>query len=136
MSQFTIIDATRDLDVEVTIDGERVRLAAAALQAALGWELKPQGLCKDDLCVPVGHRPDLVTAQGVDLAAFSALIDRPLAIDLDEKMACLGVSATTRATQLSSLDAPDFTLPDYLGRPHSLSQYRGKKVLLVAYASW
>ena len=32
--------------------------------------------------------------------------------------------------------APAFTLPDLDGKPHSLSDYRGKKVLLVAYASW
>ena len=30
----------------------------------------------------------------------------------------------------------DFTLPDLAGRPHRLSDHRGKKVLLVAYASW
>ena len=32
--------------------------------------------------------------------------------------------------------APDFTLPDLAGQIHTLSDYRGKKVLLVAYASW
>ena len=32
--------------------------------------------------------------------------------------------------------APDFTLPDLAGHMHSLSDYRGKKVLLIAYASW
>jgi peroxiredoxin len=37
---------------------------------------------------------------------------------------------------LASLDAPDFTLPDLDGHLHSLAGHRGKKVLLVAYASW
>ena len=32
--------------------------------------------------------------------------------------------------------APDFTLPDLDGRPHTLSGHRGKKILLVAWASW
>ena len=32
--------------------------------------------------------------------------------------------------------APDFSLPDLAGRLHTLSDYRGKKVLLIAYASW
>ncbi len=57
-------------------------------------------------------------------------------VDVDEKVAYLGVSAEERASALTSLEAPDFTLPDLEGRPHSLSEYRGKKVLLVAYASW
>jgi AhpC/TSA family protein len=61
---------------------------------------------------------------------------RPVAVDLDERAAYLGVSAAERAKALASLEAPDFTLPDLDGRPHSLSEYRGKKVLLVAYASW
>ena len=32
--------------------------------------------------------------------------------------------------------APDFSLPDLSGRRHSLSGQRGKKALLIAYASW
>ncbi len=48
----------------------------------------------------------------------------------------LGEAAADRASQLASGEAPDFTLPDLQGRLHSLSDYRGKKVLLVTYASW
>jgi hypothetical protein len=62
--------------------------------------------------------------------------DRPLAVDHGERAAYLGVSATERAAQLASLQAPDFSLPDLAGRRHSLSEHRGRKVLLVAYASW
>jgi peroxiredoxin len=35
-----------------------------------------------------------------------------------------------------TLEAPDFTLPDIDGKQHSLSDYRGKKVLLLSWASW
>jgi hypothetical protein len=48
----------------------------------------------------------------------------------------LGESAQQRAAALASLEAPDFTLPDVNGRMHRLSDYRGKKVLLVTWASW
>jgi len=61
---------------------------------------------------------------------------RPVAVDRDERAAYLGVSAAERAKALASLEAPDFRLPDLDGRRHSLSQHRGKKILLVAYASW
>jgi peroxiredoxin len=37
---------------------------------------------------------------------------------------------------LSSLAAPDFTLPDIDGNSHSLSDFRGKKILLLTWASW
>jgi peroxiredoxin len=51
-------------------------------------------------------------------------------------VACLGVGAQTRRAALVSLEAPDFSLPDLAGRRHTLSEHRGRKVLLVAYASW
>jgi AhpC/TSA family protein len=38
--------------------------------------------------------------------------------------------------RLRSLEAPDFALPDFDGKLHSLSEYRGKKVLLMSWASW
>ena len=133
---FTLIDDGRVCETHATITGDSIRLTPAALQAALDWELKPQGLCKDDRCVPVQGHADLVTDGGIDLAGFVAALFRPLAIDADERVACLGASAVDRAAQLASLHAPDFTLPDLHGRMHALSDYRGKKVLLVAYASW
>ncbi len=135
-ANFTLFDEIRPVQVPAAISAMQVRIAPAALREALGWELKPQGLCKDDVCVPVQGHATLVTADGVDLEGFAAVMRRPLAIDIDERIACLGVSATERAAQMASLNAPDFTLPDLQGKPHSLSDYRGKKVLLVAYASW
>jgi hypothetical protein len=122
--------------VPATFAGEAVRIATTDLRAALGWELKPEGLCRGGQCIPTRGQDGLATADGVDLARFAALVDRPLALDAAERTAYLGVSAGERAAQLASLDAPDFTLPDLEGRPHTLSGYRGKKVFLVAYASW
>jgi hypothetical protein len=46
-----------------------------------------------------------------------------------------GLRADERET-LSSLTAPDFTLPDMQGKLRSFSDFRGKKVLLVTWASW
>jgi len=75
-------------------------------------------------------------AEGAARAKRAETAGRPVAVDLDERAAYLGISAAERAKALASLEAPDFTLPDLDGRPHSLSAQRGKKVLLVAYASW
>lgn len=80
----------------------------------------------------LGGRLDAET----DLEEVAARLDRPLAVDLDEGVAFLGASARGRAARLASLEAPDFTLPALDGRRHSLSQHRGRKVFLVAYASW
>jgi hypothetical protein len=74
--------------------------------------------------------------EGVARATRAQSSGRPVASDRDERAAFLGTSAAERAKTLSSLESPDFTLPDLDGRLHSLSEQRGKKVLLVAYASW
>ena len=71
-----------------------------------------------------------------DRVAAAEAAGRPVAIDTDEHAAYLGVSAEERGRRLASLDAPDFRLPDLAGRPHALSDHRGRKVFLVAYGSW
>jgi hypothetical protein len=88
------------------------------------------------VCVPVRERAALVGPHGVDLAAFAAALARPLALDVEERAAALGTAAADRAGALASLEAPDFALPDLAGRLHTLSEQRGKKALLIAYASW
>ena len=74
--------------------------------------------------------------EGLERAQQAEAAGRPVAVDREERAAYLGISAAERAAALASRQAPDFTLPDLSGRPHSLSAQRGKKVLLVAYASW
>jgi hypothetical protein len=83
-----------------------------------------------------GRATDVDEVEGKARAKQAEASGRPVAIDLDERAAYLGVSAAARAKALSSLEAPDFTLPDLDGRLHALSAYRGQKILLVAYASW
>jgi hypothetical protein len=123
-------------DAAAVVDGDRMRLSPADVERIFGWQLKPQGLCKDSVCIPVPPASDVVTTDGIDLRRFAALLARPLAIDVDERTVHLGESAATRGEHLASLRAPDFTLPDLSGRQHSLSDYRGQRVLLVAHASW
>jgi hypothetical protein len=155
MQSFTLIDVVREVEVPATVEGDAVRVPADALAEATGWVLKPQGFCKDDACIPVrdaisGPAPvrrsaapmgvafgsGLTDERGIDLAAFARLLDRPLARDVAERVACLGASASERAARLATFEAPDFSLPDLEGRIHSFSDHRGRKVLLVAYASW
>jgi len=133
-ADFTLIDDGTEHRVDAEIRGERVLLSADAVRNALGWDLKPQGLCRGDVCVPV-RDASLKRGAGIDLAILAEHLDRPLALELPIA-AYVGASASTRGDQLASLEAPDFTLPDLDGKPHSLSDYRGRKVLLVAYASW
>ncbi len=136
MKQFTILDKGVPREAVVSDSGDRITLTPDALSRALGWELKPQGLCKDGACYPVPASGDLLVDGAVDLATFATLVGRPLALDLQCATAALGTAAASRADSMESLIAPDFTLPDLDGRMHTLSEHLGKKVFLVAHASW
>ena len=61
---------------------------------------------------------------------------RPMLHDVSHSSWVLGEAALDRNRQLDSLEAPDFSLPDIKGKLHSLAEHRGKKVLLVTWASW
>jgi hypothetical protein len=136
MPEFTIIEDGAAHQMPANVAGNRVGIQPDALQDALGWQLKPEGLCKDDVCVPVRDRDTLLREGDIDLGTFAAALGCPLAVDTSESAAAIGTPSSALAQQLASLEAPDFTLPDLDGRSHSLSDYRGKKVLLIAYASW
>jgi hypothetical protein len=121
-----------------TAAGDDLWLSPEDLTAATGWEQKPQGLCLDERCVPVppARRDEFLAPDGrFNLAAFARYLDQPIVRDGDGVWS-FGESPEIRRSALTSLEAPDFTLPDLDGRPHSLRDYRGKKVLLLAWASW
>ena len=136
METFTIIDAERAVPIAARRSGERVLLDAAAVKDGLGWEVHDGLLCDDSMCIPLEDESAVVREGAIDLAGLAAAMDRALAVDLDERAAFLGGSARERGQALASQFAPDFSLPDLAGRRHSLSEQRGRKVLLVAWASW
>lgn len=136
MDRLTLIDDERVVQLAARLDGDGVRLDPAALEEALGWTVHDGLLCNDAMCVPLADEGTLVSEAGIDLAGFARALDRVLAVDLAERAAFLGGSARERGQVLASQQAPDFTLPDLDGRPHSLSEHRGKKILLVVWASW
>lgn len=135
-SQFTIIDEGRTHSVQAAVRDGRVTLAADELERALGWTLEPEGLCRGEVCVPVRDRAALLDGEDIELAAFASVLGRPLALDPQERVAALGTATSEQAARMATLAAPDFTLPDLAGKLHSLSDHLGKKVLLIAYASW
>lgn len=109
-------------------------LSAAEAERSTGWALKPEGLCKDDLCVPLG--PGAVRGDRVDLRALWQKLDAPIVHDDAGEIWALGTAAEARNAALEGLEAPDFTLPDLNGTSRNLAALRGKKVFLTTWASW
>ena len=122
-------------------EGEDLWVAAADLMAATGWELKPEGICRDDFCIPIsGEQTALVRGDGneqrVNLAGFTRFLDQPVAHDDAHGAWYFGKPVAQLRAPLLRREAPDFELPDLGGRMHRLSEQHGRKVLLIAWASW
>ena len=90
-------------------------MLARVLLEESGWELKPEGLCLDDRCIPVGSGTAVVRDDAHGLIA-------------------VGPQAGGRA--LTDARMPDLELPDRHGRPFSLRSLRGTRFVMIAWASW
>ncbi len=125
------------------VEGENLWLDLPALARCGGWEVKPEGLCRGSLCVPVPQGQagqgllDLSGAEPrVNLTALVRQMGQPLAASPEHAVWSIGEAAEDAADRLLSLEAPDFTLPDIDGNLYRLSTFRGRKVFLLAWASW
>src|SRR5713226_8400612 len=116
-------------------------ITTADLKRATRFEVKPQGVCRDELCFPLPkakrdafiHKDasaSRLSQSWFNMTAFAQLVHQPVAHDAALATWYFGLRSDQRQ-QLSSLQAPDFTLPDLQGKAHKLSDFRGKKILLV-----
>lgn len=109
---------------------DSLELTLDDLHRATGWEIKPEGACKDVRCVPL---PEGIVADGkVDVRAFA----ERMGMGVVEGDGVWAVGPESGGRALESAELPEITLPDRNGRPFSLSSLRGTKVLLLAWASW
>jgi hypothetical protein len=112
---------------------ERLALTPDELRRATGWEIKPEGACKDDVCVPLR---DVETDAGgaIDVRAFAECLGMPIARDEAHGVFALGPRAG--GTVLASAARPEIVLPDFGGNAFDLATLAGRKVVLLAWASW
>jgi hypothetical protein len=111
---------------------EQLDLTPEQLERATGWELKPEGLCKDDRCVPF---PAAADGDGrLDVRAVAERLGMPLAHDEHHGVWALGPESGDHV--LASAELPPIVLEDVDGRPFDLASLRGEKVLIAAWASW
>ncbi len=112
------------------------------LTRATRFEVKRKGVCRDELCFPISkarRSAFFITRSQVtwfNLSEFGRLVRQPTAYDEKHSVWYFGPRTEVQNGYLASLKAPAFTLPDISGKMHSLADFRGKKVLLVTWASW
>jgi len=112
---------------------ETLEITPDELKNRTGWDIKPQGACKGEVCIPLPS--SVTTAEGLmNLPKLAEKLNMPLIQNEAAGLWALGPESGGKT--LTTAIAPDFTLPDWKGQMFQLSSLRGKKVLLVAWASW
>ena len=106
-------------------------MSAVDFEAATGWAAKPEGMCKGAMCVPA---PGAVVDGSIDVEVVAGRLGMALVRDDQHDVWALGPESGGRA--LTTAVAPELELPDADGNPFKLSAMHGRKVLLVAWASW
>jgi hypothetical protein len=103
------------------------------LHRSTGWESKPEGLCRGEICVPApGARRDDAM---IDVAVVAERLAMPLVHDDASSLWALGPS-TLSGRALETAVVPPLTMTHLDGTPFDFSSLLGRKVILAAWASW
>ena len=100
---------------------------ADAFHAGTGWEIKPEGACKGEMCLPL--------SDGFDLASTAERLGMALVHDEPAGLWAVGPESLTGRV-LVTATAPELVLDDIDGNEFRLSSLRGRKVVLVAWAPY
>jgi hypothetical protein len=106
---------------------DRLDIDSTTFADGTGWEIKPQGACKGDVCVPLPG--------GFDLAGAAQRLGMAVIHDEDHGLWAIGPESLG-GHALVTAEAPDLVLDDLDGSEFRLSSLRGQKVVLVAWAPY
>ncbi len=104
-------------------------LTADEFRAGTGWEIKPEGACKAEVCVPLGP------SDGFDAVAVAERLGMAVVHDPAAGLWAFGPESLGGRALVSAV-APELELDDLDGREFRLSSLRGQKVVLVAWAPY
>jgi hypothetical protein len=111
---------------------DRLTTSVADFTRGTGWEPKPEGLCRGEVCVPA---PGALDGDTVNVKVAAERLGMPIVESSEHGVFALG-PATLGSKALSTATAPDPEFVTYDGSPFRLSSLRGKKVVFVAWASY
>lgn len=98
------------------------------------FEVKPQGACRNDVCIPIPKT--MVQGEWFNLTGFAHKLGEAFVADVGTRAWSFGEIPVLTGSYATSRMAPDFAVPDRKGRVVHLSDFRGKKALVVTWASW
>lgn len=110
---------------------ETLTIDRAAFEAGTGWQLKAEGACKGDVCIPLDPAP----GKTMDVGTVAQQMGLPLVEEPEFGLWALGPESVG-GRALTTAQAPDLRLPDLEGHEFRLSSLRGQKVLVYAWAPY
>ena len=106
---------------------DTLEISADDFAAGTGWDIKPEGACKGEVCVPL---PD-----GYSAAHAADRLGMAVVQSETSGLTAIGPESLN-GRALVTAQAPEVVLPDLDGNEFRLSSLRGKKVVLVAWAPY
>jgi hypothetical protein len=134
----TVLYQGRKVTLSETGNGDGLLISPEDLPSVNGFELKPQGACYADMCVPMNEH--LLVERGgkqwFDLAAFADLLGQPYVVDKDANVWSFAEIPARSESMMVDGMAPDFEVIDRAGKVIRMTDLKGKKALIVTWSSW
>jgi hypothetical protein len=134
----TVLYQGKSITLSETGSGEGLLISPEDLSRINGFELKPEGACYEDLCIPLNQNL-LVTESGkqwFNLLAFAELLEQPYVVDHEAKVWSFAEIPAKRQNMMVNGMAPDFEVIDREGKVIRMADFKGKKALIVTWSSW
>ncbi len=144
MNKAEMVVLANDKSTKVTAlkkGSDTLWIRADELKAATGFDLKKSGACYDPLniCIPLledGFTQMEEGNQWLNVTKLSKRLEQACVVNEDKTVWSLGLIPEVRKAMLATAIAPDFEIEDINGDTFRLSDLRGKKVLIVTWATW
>lgn len=134
----TVLYQGRTITLSEVGDGDGLLVRPQDLARINGFEVKPQGACFNDLCIPLNDTV-LVERSGetwLDLLAFADLLGQPYVADAEARVWSFAEIPVKRENMMQGAMAPDFEVTDRQGNRITRADLKGKKALIVTWSSW
>ena len=134
----TVLYQGRAVTLAETGAGDGLLIRPDDLPRVNGFELKPEGACREELCIPLNE--DLLTEQDgrewFDLGAFADLVGQPYVADTQAGVWSFAEMPARRESMMVDAMAPEFEVTDRQGKRIGTADLKGRKALIVTWSSW
>jgi|TARA_B110000259_G_scaffold183775_1_gene229579 hypothetical protein len=134
----TVLYQGRTITLSETGGDDNLLIKPEDLGRINGFELKPEGACYADMCIPLNDEL-LLTREGeqwFDLTAFADLLEQPYVVDREAGVWSFAEIPAKRRNMMVDAMAPEFEVTDRKGNVVRMADLKGKKALIVTWSSW